>query len=210
MNQFWPVLAQFRPCGGQKKKGKLGFLGILKRIDGSNGLKCGMLMCPDHLQKRFDFGHFWPSFDPLVAKILGEIGVSGHSKGTAWRLGMVWNVACWCILTTSKIYSILASIQYWHNLGPLVATTFSMKLCFQAFQGKKMHGGRKGRAEAYTVYSRYIPIGGVQPMVPRYKWERDISGDCHEPKSGTIFQCVLSDNGAIAYLAANAARGQMI
>ena len=23
-------------------------------------------------------------------------------------------------------------------------------------------------------------------MVPRYKWERDISGDCHEPKSGSI------------------------
>ena len=36
-------------------------------------------------------------------------------------------------------------------------------------------------AELYqsTVYSRYITVGGVQAMVPRYKWERDISGDCH-------------------------------
>ena len=29
-------------------------------------------------------------------------------------------------------------------------------------------------ADAYTVYSRYIAVGGVQAMVPRYKWERDI------------------------------------
>ena len=31
-----------------------------------------------------------------------------------------------------------------------------------------------------TVYSRYIVVGGVQAMVPRYNWERDISGDCHD------------------------------
>ena len=37
-----------------------------------------------------------------------------------------------------------------------------------------------------TVYSQYIAVGGVQAMVPRYKWEHDISGDCHEPKSDSI------------------------
>ena len=62
----------------------------------------------------------------------------------------------------------------------------------------------------HTVYSRYIAVGGVQAMVPRYKWERDISGVCHEPKSGSIFQRVVSDNGAYVGLAANSARRQRI
>ena len=61
-----------------------------------------------------------------------------------------------------------------------------------------------------TVYSRYIAVGGVQAMVPRYKWERDISGVCHEPKSGSIFQHVVSDNGAYVCLAASSARRQRI
>ena len=61
-----------------------------------------------------------------------------------------------------------------------------------------------------TVYSRYIAVGGVQAMALWYKWERDISGACHEPKSGSIFQRVLGDNGAIAYLAANAAHRHQI
>ena len=30
-------------------------------------------------------------------------------------------------------------------------------------------------------------------MVPRYKWERDISGDCHELKSGSIHQRVVTE-----------------
>ena len=47
-----------------------------------------------------------------------------------------------------------------------------------------------------TVHSRYIALGGVQARVPRYKWERDISGVCHEPKSGSIFQRLVCDNGA--------------
>ena len=61
-----------------------------------------------------------------------------------------------------------------------------------------------------TVYSRYIAVGGVQAIVPRYKWERDISGVCHEPKSGSIFQRVVSDNGAYVGLAANSAHRQRL
>ena len=61
-----------------------------------------------------------------------------------------------------------------------------------------------------TVYSRYIVVCGVQAMVPRYKWERDISGVCHEPKSGSIFQHIVSDNGAFVCLAANSAYRQQI
>ena len=66
------------------------------------------------------------------------------------------------------------------------------------------------RAVHSTVYSRYIAVDGVQVMVPRYKWERDISGVCHEPKSGKIFQRVVSDNGAFVCLAANSACRQQI
>ena len=62
----------------------------------------------------------------------------------------------------------------------------------------------------HTVYSRYIAVGGVQAMVPRYKWERDISGDCHEPKSDSILQRVMNNNGAFMCLAANSARRQLI
>ena len=61
-----------------------------------------------------------------------------------------------------------------------------------------------------TVYSRYIAVGGVQAMLPRYKWERDISGDCHEPKSGSIFPCVVSYDRAYVCLVANSARRQRI
>ena len=62
----------------------------------------------------------------------------------------------------------------------------------------------------HTVFSRYIAVGGVQAMVPWYKWERDISGDCHEPKSGSILQRIMSDNGAVGCLAAYLARRQRI
>ena len=62
----------------------------------------------------------------------------------------------------------------------------------------------------YTVNSRYIVVGGFQAMVPRYKWEHDISGNCHEPKSGSISQRVVSDNGAFVDLAANSAHRQWI
>ena len=65
-----------------------------------------------------------------------------------------------------------------------------------------------GMGPAITVQARYIAVGGVQAMVPRYKWERDISGVCHEPKSGSIFQRVVSENGTFVCLAANSARRQ--
>ena len=33
-----------------------------RRTSGKNGLKCGMLFYPDHLQNLFDFGKYWPMF----------------------------------------------------------------------------------------------------------------------------------------------------
>ena len=43
-----------------------------------------------------------------------------------------------------------------------------------------------------------------------YKWERDISGDCHEHKPGSIHQRIVSDNGAFPCLAVNSAHRQRI
>ena len=61
-----------------------------------------------------------------------------------------------------------------------------------------------------TVYSRYITVGGVQAMVLWYRWERNISGNCHEPKSGSIFWRVVGDNGAFACFTANSGPRQWI
>ena len=49
----------------------------------------------------------------------------------------------------------------------------------------------------YTVYSRYIVVVGVQGMVLRYKWERDISGAYQKATSCSLFQHDMSDNGVL-------------
>ena len=50
-----------------KKLVKLGCPSML-RTHGRNGPKCSMLMLPDHLQKLFDYGWYWPNFGFKVAK----------------------------------------------------------------------------------------------------------------------------------------------
>ena len=60
------------------------------------------------------------------------------------------------------------------------------------------------------MYSRYNAVSGVQAMVLRYKREHDISGNCHEPKSGSIFREIVIDNGVFACLAANSVCKQRI
>ena len=44
------------------------FPSIPRRTHGRNGPTSGMLVYPDHFQKVFDFGQYWPSCSPLVAK----------------------------------------------------------------------------------------------------------------------------------------------
>ena len=40
-----------------------------------------------------------------------------------------------------------------------------------------------------TMYSQYIAVSGVKAIVPWYKWERNISGDCQVTKSQfTLFK----------------------
>ena len=71
-----------------------------------------------------------------------------------------------------------------------------------------LKNNKKSATYTNTVYSRYIVIGGVQTMELRYKWERDISGDCHEQKSRSIFQRIVSE--AFVCLVANSACRQWI
>ena len=55
----------------------------------------------------------------------------------------------------------------------------------------------------------------ISRLVGSIQWYRDISGSaiyrvtCHKPKSGSIFQHIMSDNGAFV-LAANSAHRQQI
>ena len=92
------------------------FPSILRTTHGRNDPKCGMLMYPGHPQNWFDFGQYWPNFDPLVAKKLSEIGVSQHSKGNAWKdWPEMWHAdVSWPV--PEMIFG-----QNWPDFDPLVA-----------------------------------------------------------------------------------------
>ena len=104
------------------------------------------------------------------------------------------------ILGNRKIYlHILLSSQHWDCVDSWNPSLWRSRTNFPyifnamyaddlATQGAKTSVTMaSSKSSQNTVYSRYIAVGGVQAMVPRYKWERDISGDCHEPKSRPSF-----------------------
>ena len=80
------------------------FPGICRRTHGGNGLKCCMLMYPDHHQNWLDYGHGLLNFLFLALFWLSETGqILGFRAFTGERIkGMAWNVVCWCILTTFR------------------------------------------------------------------------------------------------------------
>ena len=47
--------------------------------------------------------------------------------------------------------------------------------------------GMNPNNQHFLIYSRYIAVRGVQGMVPRYKWEHDISGGWHQVTKDAIF-----------------------
>ena len=97
-----------------------GFLAFCWGTLGSNGLKSGMLIYPDHLQKWLDFGHGLLIFLLLVQFWLSEMcqiwGFKAFSSECLEE--MAWNVV-WCILTSFRNYSILVKVCwfscFWHN-----------------------------------------------------------------------------------------------
>ena len=94
------------------------FQSILRRMHWRNGPKCGMLMYPDHLQKLFVFGQYWPNFGLLVAKKLVKLGFLGILRRTHGRngskCGMPMNPDH--LQKMIRFWSVLA--QFWPSGGP--------------------------------------------------------------------------------------------
>ena len=90
-----------------------------------DGLKGGMLIYHNHLQKWFNFGQYWPNFGPLVAKKLSEIKVSWHSKENARKEWFeMWHAdVSWPPPEIIRFWSVLA--QFW-AFGPLAAKKLSV------------------------------------------------------------------------------------
>ena len=80
------------------------FPDICRRTHGGNGLKFCMLMYLGHLQNWLDYGHGVLIFLLLASLWLSEMGqIWGFRAFPGERIvGMAWNFACWCILTTFR------------------------------------------------------------------------------------------------------------
>ena len=82
------------------------------------------------LKKWLDFGHHLLIFLTLASFWLSETGqicnfrtFSGEPKG-----GMAWTLACWCILTTLRTYTLLAMVSwfssFWYHFNLLKQVKF--------------------------------------------------------------------------------------
>ena len=80
------------------------FPGICRRMHGRISLKFYMLMCLDHLQNWLGYSLGLLIFLILALFWLSETGqIWGFRAYPGERMvGMAWNCACWCILTTFK------------------------------------------------------------------------------------------------------------
>ena len=108
-NLFSPVYGSVGPsvqpwlfCGMSVRPER--FPGICRRTHGGNGLKFCMLMYLGHLQNWLDYGH-----DLLIILLLASLWLSEMGQVWGFRaflrermVGMAWNFACWCILTTFR------------------------------------------------------------------------------------------------------------
>ena len=80
------------------------FPGICRRTHGGNGLKCYILMYPDHFQNWLVYGHGLLIFLILALFWLRETGhICGFWAFTRECIEeMTWNFACLCILSTFR------------------------------------------------------------------------------------------------------------
>ena len=119
------------------------FPGIFLGTHEISGLKFVMLMYPDHLQNWLDFGH-----GLLLCVIVVALW---HSKtGHTWsfqilsvhRMGIiVWNLTCWCMLTTFRNDQILVMVCWFSLfLSPLWINKTGHIWCFWAFSWEPIGG----------------------------------------------------------------------
>ena len=88
------------------------FPGICRRTHGGNGMKFCMLMYLGHLQNWLDYGHGLLISLLLALLWLSEMGqIWGFRTFSGERIvGMTWNFAYWCILTTSRIDLFMVTV----------------------------------------------------------------------------------------------------
>ena len=95
------ILALFWPS----ETGQIwGFQAFPRRMHEGNDLKFCTLMYLDHFQNWLVLGHSLMIFVILALFLFSETGqIWGFRAFPGERMeGMVWNFACWCILTTFK------------------------------------------------------------------------------------------------------------
>ena len=98
----------------------------------SKGRKFDMLMYPDHLENWLDFGHHLLIFFILAAFWLSETDHICNIWTFSWehKGGMASNLACWCFLTTSGIYSILVTVccysSFWRHFDLMKQVKFGV------------------------------------------------------------------------------------
>ena len=96
---------------------------IFLRTHGRNGLKFGMPMYPDHLQKWLIRFRSQPVNLPILVPLsLSETGHIWGFRAFSWERmgGIAWNFTWWCILTTFRNYKILVMVCWFSSfLAPI-------------------------------------------------------------------------------------------
>ena len=117
------------------------FPGICRRTHGGNGLKFYMLMYLDHLQKRLVYGRGLLIFLILALFWLSETGqIWGFRAFPGERMEeMTWNFARWCILTTFRTDSFMATVCWFFVILSLFWLSETGQIWgFRAFAGERM------------------------------------------------------------------------
>ena len=119
------------------------FPGICRRTHGGNGLKFDMLMYLDHLQNWLVYGCGLLIFLILALFWLSETGqIWGFRAFPGERMEeMAWNFARWCILTTFKTDSFMATVCWFFVILVLFWLSETGQIWgFRAFPGERMEG----------------------------------------------------------------------
>ena len=121
-NLFSPVHGSIGPsdipwlfCGMHMSVRPERFPGICQRTHGGNGLKFCMLMYLGHLQNWLYYSHGLLIFLLLASLWLSEMGqiLGFRAFPREPVVGMAWNFACWCILTTFRTEKFMVMVCWY-------------------------------------------------------------------------------------------------
>ena len=141
-----------------------------------------------------------------------------HQKNSIIHLKQGYPLKTGCLHVLKHLYDMISKFHnFYYPLFPYkfrLCTSF--RLCNNIHCKKKMYN-------LYWLYMKHQSKQvqctlNISRLVGSKQWHRNISGsaiydilgDCHEPKSGSIFQRVVSYNGAFACLMTNSECKQCI